>query len=213
MNMSARSLKKCLKNAQADRIVNSLRMKLKPYSPSSKKIKKRKRFRHLAPPSLMFETKSGLKKKVTFILNKSTLRPSKPSQCSNSVSNVKTSAVKPKANPNSNYNEVDYGLLFGSVYKAIQKQPGSHKTGDKASTDATKIKKDMFVKKNDMFGSIEYDPGNNFYHLVGRGGQEKMALFENQSMKPKKSDVNEFFINLSILQSLKQNFQLDTLFS
>ena len=106
-----------------------------------------------------------------------------------------------------------YGDIFASVYENLKKKSESNpKNTEKISTENKSVMNRSCLKKSDDFVSIEYDPGDNYFYLVGNDPSKKMALFENQGMKGGKSVLHNFVVNQGLLRSLKQDFQLEELF-
>lgn len=106
-----------------------------------------------------------------------------------------------------NISSQGYGDIFASVYETLKKK--EPKNLERPSTDD---KSAQTSGKSDNFVGIEYDPGDNYFYLVGNDPSDKMALFENQGMKNHKAVLHNFVINPVLLRTLKQDFQLDALF-
>lgn len=210
METRLRQEQKSSKQAKADRIVNSLKMKSCMLSPIPKKVKKKRRSRQTALNYLTYETQNGRKKKVCFVFSKSSGR------------NYVTKISVPKKQEESLLQKRDsmidnsqggYGDLFASVYENLKKnsRPMSRKR-EKASTEDKSLKINEQNKKTDGFVSIEYEPLDNYFYLVGKNPKEKMALFQNRGIRNKKSVLHNFVVNPVLLRSLKQDFQLERLF-
>ena len=207
METRLRQEQKSSKQAKADRIVNSLKMKSSMLSPVPRKVKKKRRSRQTTSNNLTYETENGKKKKVCFVFSRSSGR------------NVKTYVQKKQENTFLQKREsIDetsqggYGDLFASVYENLKKTSQSQSgKREKASTDDKSQKNEAQPKQSDGFVSIEYEPLDNYFYLVGADPNEKMALFQNRGIR-KKSLVHNFVINPVVLRSLKQDFQLDRLF-
>jgi len=210
METRLRQEQKKSKQAKADRIVNSLKMKSSLLSPVTRKIKKKRRNRQAPLHYLTYETQNGKKKKVCFIFSKSSRKNSGPKYSSHKA--VESSIVNKKTTMNS-VPQVGYGDLLFSAYEDLKKKSEPNmKTTNQNSTNNKSSEKGVVMSTNDNFAGIEYDPRDNYFYLVGNDPTEKMALFENQGIKSKKLVVKNFMINPAILKNLKQNFQLESLF-
>ena len=198
------------KQAKADRIVNSLKMKSSMLSPVTRKIKKKRRGRQQPLNYLTYETQNGRKKKVCFIFKRTSRKNSGPKHSSLRNTEIPV-PVKKKASivPS----QGGYGDLLFSVYENLKKQSESApKNLDKPSTDDKSHGK-VVTDEKDNFASIEYDPIDNYFYLIGNNPADKMALFENQGMKHRKMVLHNFVINPVLLKNLKKDFQLEGLFS
>jgi hypothetical protein len=198
------------KQAKADRIVNSLKMKAAMLSPVTKKIKKKRRTRPPPATYLPFETQTGRKRRVCFIFSKTSRKNSFPKT-------LPPKPVDPAPVPLgvslNNSQGGGYGDIFASVYENLKKKSESNpKNGGHVSTEDKSRGDAGGSRRGDDFVGIEYEPGDNYFYLVGRDPRRKMALFENQGMKGGKQGVRDFVVNQGLLRSLKQDFQLEELF-
>jgi hypothetical protein len=210
METRLRQEQKKSKQAKADRIVNSLKMKASLLSPVTRKIKKKRRTRQAPLHYLTYETQNGKKKKVCFIFTRSSRKNSGPKY---SAQRAVESTHVPKKTAPVNISQVGYGDLLFSAYEDLKKKSESNlKIVDQSSTNNKSSVKGMSMNTSDNFAGIEYDPKDNYFYLVGNDPSDKMALFENQGVKAKKMLVNNFVINPALLKNLKQDFQLEGLF-
>lgn len=209
MDNRLREEQKKSKQAKADRIVNSLKMKASMLSPVTRKIKKKRRGRQQPLQYLTFETQNGRKKKVCFIFSRTSRKNSGPKHSSHR--NTESGAAKRKSAPDTS-SQGGYGDLLFSVYENLKKQAVPSKNLDKPSTDDKSRGKGVVGAEKDNFASIEYDPMDNHFYLIGSNPADKMALFENQGMKHRKTVLHNFVINPVLLKNLKKDFQLEGLF-
>ena len=197
------------KQAKADRIVNSLKMKASLLSPVTRKIKKKRRTRQ-PPQYLTYETQNGKKKRVCFIFTKSSRKNSGPKFSSQ---RAVESTNGPKKNGSGDNSKVGYGDLLFSAYEDLKKNSGANaKKMHQTCNNEKAVVKGISTITNDNFAGIEYDPKDNYFYLVGDDPSDKMALFQNQGIKAKKMLMSNFVINPALLKNLKQDFQLEGLF-
>ena len=205
METRLRKEQKSSKQAKADRIVNSLKMKSSMLSPVPKKVKKKRRSRQTTFNYLTYETENGKKKRVCFMFSKSGRNPKIP------IPKKETNFLQKRDSFVEN-SQGGYGDLFASVYENLKRTSQSQsRKREKTTTEDKSQKNEQPLKQKDGFASIEYEPLDNYFYLVGTNPNEKMALFENRGIR-KKSLVHNFVINPILLRNLKQDFQLERLF-
>ena len=209
METRFRQEQKKSKQAKADRIVNSLKIKAAMLSPVTKKIKKKRRPRPPTLAYLPFETQTGRRRRVCFVFSRSSRKNSLPKPAPPRP--VEPKPVSPGGEAGGSRG--GYGDIFASVYENLKKKSESDpKHADPVSTEGKSGPNPSRPQKAADFVGIEYDPGDTFFYLVGAEPDKKMALFQNRGMMGGRPGLHNFVINQGLLRTLKQDFQLEELF-
>lgn len=205
LNNELRSSKKS-KDAQAERIIQSLSQKTRPYiSYNSKKIKKKKKIILDESFQLIYKSKNGNKKFVNWIMPKSYLKMKENSFKTQEKMRIKEIKYE-KSYANSN-EEVNYAAIFESAYEDLKSESSQSKNIVLGQLTRNKINDDARV--NDSYSSIEYDPIDNYFYLVSNDNSSKKQLFKNKAISIVKQSPC-IILNPTIIENLKKSFELDS---
>jgi hypothetical protein len=194
------------KDAQAERILQSLSQKTRScLHQNSKKIKKKKKLVLDDSIQLVYKSKNGHKKFIDWIMPKSSV---KIKESTSKVHNVVPSKKFESDQSGSHLNEeVNYAAIFESAYEDLKSESSLSKNARKVQQRSHGVTPQ--VRVNDGYSGIEYDPVDNYFYLVSNNNSSKKQFFRNKAISGVKQTPC-IVINPRIIEGLKKSFELDS---
>lgn len=200
--------KKTSKDAQAERILQSLFYKSKSsLAPSSRKIRKRRRSAPERSFSLAFRAPNGQRRTLSWLLPAAPENArAKPAKASSRRKREAPRAEAPKAKAEA---QVNYADLFESAYKVVKSESAGSRSGRQVPGGSEpKTAQSSQTRAHDSFSGIEYDPADNYFYLVSHLSAQKRPLFQNRALfSPAQKPC--LVINPRLVESLKKDFALE----
>lgn len=194
------------KDAQAERILQSLSQKTRPcLHQNSKKIKKKKKILIDDSIQLIYKSKKGHKKFIDWIMPKSSVKMKENAlKVQNNIQMKKFESEQSYSNPDQ---EVNYAAIFESAYEDLKSESSQSKNVRQMQNGNNGV--DRQVRVNDGYSGIEYDPVDNYFYLVSTSNCNKKQLFKNKAISSVKQTPC-IVLNPRIIEGLKKSFELDS---
>lgn len=214
MSSNGSRSKKHSKDAQAERILQSLFYKNKSsVAPSSRKIKKKRR----SPPDhgfhLTFRTSQNHRRTLHWVMPQASGSRARNGNGPTRVAPKHQKDLKQKLEPKASTGKkgtVNYADLFESAYKVVKSESSGSRSRQQGQVCADlKTENTSQTRSNDSFSGIEYDPVDNYFYLVSHQSARKKPLFQNRGLFQPVSKPC-LVINPRIVESLKKDFALES---
>lgn len=210
---------KSSKDAQAERILESLLIKSKSsLAPKSRKIRKKRSSNQTTRPSfsLTFRTCQNRSRVLEWILPEAPIKKKtrRTRVILRKTAHVptQTKVLRKKAIPKNKEPEpVNYAVLFETAYQEFMTE-SSASGSRRVHTTENVPKKAFLARQKQTFSAIEYDPKDNHFYLVSESGHVKKPLFENKGFALS-SQPPAFLLPPNFLHNLKNDFALHSLLS
>lgn len=214
MSSNGSRSKKHSKDAQAERILQSLFYKSKSsVAPSSRKIKKKRRPVPENSFQLTFRTSQNQRRTLHWLLPHlgGSRARNGPALARASLKRQKDSGRAAEAKTVAGNNgTVNYADLFESAYQVIKSESSASRSRQQAQVSSDpKTENTVQTRSNDFFSGIEYDPVDNYFYLVSHQSSLKKPLFQNKGLfEPVTKPC--LVINPRLVESLKKDFALES---